>query len=167
MTLSFSKKNVQDRKFVEKIWKGLFDNWQIKAFTPELQQYTFDNYFAPCVSMNLVGDIDKSKLHPKIHTIREDEKNRWYPGRKIHFVINNRTKERFQFAPLLHVQDIDHIDIYWDNGEPTVYLNGRLVSSDTVSLIASNDGFDTTEDFFKYFNEDFSGKIIHWSDFQY
>ena len=33
--------------------------------------------------------------------------------------------------------------------------------------LAKNDGFESVEDFFAYFNKDFKGKIIHWTDLQY
>jgi hypothetical protein len=51
---------------------------------------------------------------PKIHTIRTDYPHKWKSGNKIHFVINNRTKNRFQFAPVIpctRTQDIQ-IDPY-------------------------------------------------------
>lgn len=28
-------------------------------------------------------------------------------------------------------------------------------------------GFDSVKDFFRYFNKDFKGKIIHWTDLKY
>src|SRR5699024_2081987 len=48
---------------------------------------------------------------PKIHTIRHDEKDRWKPGMKIHPIINNRTKNRFQFAPVVECQSVQKIKI--------------------------------------------------------
>jgi hypothetical protein len=33
--------------------------------------------------------------------------------------------------------------------------------------LARNDGFDSVEDFFSFFPEDFKGKIIHWTDLRY
>lgn len=33
--------------------------------------------------------------------------------------------------------------------------------------LAINDGFESIDDFFNYFNEDTTGKIIHWTDLEY
>ena len=33
--------------------------------------------------------------------------------------------------------------------------------------LAINDGFESLKHFFEYFNEDFEGKIIHWTDLKY
>jgi len=30
-----------------------------------------------------------------------------------------------------------------------------------------NDGFESLQDFFNWFNKPFRGKIIHWTDFKY
>ena len=53
----------------------------------------------------------KINVKPKKHTIRKDEKDRWKVGNDIHFVINNRTKNRFQFAPITKVKSIQIIKI--------------------------------------------------------
>ena len=36
-----------------------------------------------------------------------------------------------------------------------------------IELLAKHDGFNSMEDFFKWFDKDFKGKIIHWTDFRY
>ena len=38
---------------------------------------------------------------------------------------------------------------------------------DQMETLAIADGFDSIEDFFKYFTNDFTGKIIHWTDLKY
>lgn len=120
---------------------------------------------------------------PKIHTIREDKKDRWKEGKLIHFVINNRTKNRLQFAPAMPVLSIQFLEIKYTRdtnktiaavfidhikiGE-AIWINCSLKNSSfTVGLLAKNDGFDSINEFFEWFSEDFKGKIIHWTNYKY
>lgn len=53
-----------------------------------------------------------------------------------------------------------------------VSINGRELEGYEVEELAINDGFEAVEDFEDYFikqmeNDEFSGKIIHWTDFKY
>lgn len=122
---------------------------------------------------------------PKIHTIREDKNNRWKAGMDIHMVINNRTKNRFQFAPVVKCVSVQEIEI--DSYESDikshftyskhlgnyrykvfrVWIDGKMRPIRELEKLAINDGFDSAEDFFKYFNKDFKGKLIHWSNLKY
>jgi hypothetical protein len=162
MTLGFSTK-IKGRQvhFAEKIIRSL-DISEPKKMT---------NY-------DLLAEIQKEneqlnihefqELKPKIHTIREDKKNRWKVGSAIHFVINNRTKKRFQFAPILKVKVIQRISIkYTVKGVATVYINNRFIDSYNCEELAINDGFDNAKDFFEWFSTDFEGKIIHWTNARY
>lgn len=109
------------------------------------------------------------KVNPKIHTIREDSKNRWKPGTMIDFFINCRQKDMFRFAPKLPVVSVQSIIIKRWGIKPKVYINDSFfpLTDKEVLKLAENDGFDTVKDFFEYFDKDFEGKIIHWTDFKY
>lgn len=115
----------------------------------------------------------------KKHTIREDKHHRWKPGRIIHMATGVRTKfyNCFYKAVCKSTQSIvinyhcgsapDGMSIYIDGDlfyEQSVYGTCR---SDNLSLLAKNDGFDSPEDFLRWFCHDFKGKIIHWTDFRY
>lgn len=166
MTLAYSQYiNEKPTYFVEKIWAGIKDH----EVTVELRNYLHSKY-----------NMQKSILFvkPKIHTIREDKSNRWKIGNKIHFVINNRTKNRLQFAPVLTVKAIQEIIIKHNKGIIDVWIDGTMYEVITfnnkpvdwpplIQELAVNDGFDSVEDFFKWFDKDFKGKIIHWTDFIY
>ena len=112
---------------------------------------------------------------PKLHTIREDKKDRWKVGAKIDFFINCRQKDMFRFAPVLPVISIQKVEIYhnaqsmWNDtiARPTIYIDGYDLHPDKIRQLAQNDGFDTIEDFFAYFNKDYVGKLIHWTDLRY
>lgn len=168
MTLSF-RTQINDRPnwFVEKIINGLAISHKEAAYLHHLYQKKFNP------SMDFIDVKFANPLfphHPKIHTIRADEKDRWKVGNKIHFVINNRTKNRFQFAPVITVKSIQKIEIvYWMGcGDyPAVVIDGQTLKNREVETLAKNDGFDSVEDFFSWFNSDFKGKIIHWTDCSY
>lgn len=170
MILPFSTQiNGKNTYFVEKTQAGLvqeqrFKELNILDFEPE--NFDFD-YFLNCI--------------PKIHTIREDKNDRWKPGTKIDFFINCRQKNMFRFAPVLPVVSVQEVLIFWATKYMAIvevddkYLGNAIwdrsflgMSCDPkVRELAQSDGFDSVEDFFRYFDKDFKGKIIHWTDLKY
>lgn len=102
----------------------------------------------------------------KIHTIRRDPERRWQKGVKIHFATGVRTKDYNQFHEgVCRFNQAIHIQ------GRTIHLglNGGMhrLSEKGVDLLAKNDGFDSTDAFWEWFNEDFYGVIVHWTDFVY
>ncbi len=86
----------------------------------------------------------------------------------------------FRFAPVLPVVRVQKIEIKWiplpiplGERRPWVRIDGKNIFTidhfitDEMNQLALNDGFDNVQDFFVYFNEDFTGKIIHWTDLKY
>lgn len=169
----------QPNYFVPKIWKSLLNGVWMNA-------YDFSEKF------KTLSDEDAKKINEvksKSHTIRKDESNRWKPDMDIHFVINNRTKDRFQFVPVIKCVSVQKIEIVWRDGglipgrTANVFIDntkeiGRYNEKDKIwrdrvkvdrslEALAINDGFESVEDFFSYFNTDFTGKIIHWTDLKY
>ncbi len=153
--------------FIEKINLGLWQNGLIKRIEYIDQLEEFRSKFGDNWDW-------KPRLHPKIHTIRKDENDRWKPGMDIHFVINGRSKNRFQFAPVVKCLSVQKIRIkhHFNNlgsmvyvGDPNCLLNP--LHPDEVEILAKNDGFESVEDFFKYFNGDFKGKLVHWTGLKY
>lgn len=159
MILPFSTKmNGKPTYFVEKIHSGLLQNNLLQGF-----DLGYDHTF------NL--DV-LSSCEPKLHTIREDTKDRWKPGNKIDFFINCRQKDMFRFAPVLPVVSTQKVEIVYDkifgkNIYPDIRIDNIRLHPEKFETLAQNDGFDTIEDFLAYFNEDFKGKIIHWTDLRY
>ena len=101
----------------------------------------------------------------KIHTIREDKKDRWKPGNKIHFATGIRTPEYKQFKewrcistqPILIMPALFtaiHIYPSKHSRRPTI-----LRSKKSLDEFAVADGFECIEDFF--------GKLIHWTSKRY
>lgn len=158
--------------FVEKILQSVYRN-----YGEELNKFT-----SPAVE--ILGYEEESEFfnnildsEPKLHTFRADPKDRWKVGMKIHPVINNRTKNRFQFAPELEVKGIQSIKIEYDPKEPVYPKVNVLVSTGThsykvlgapsIEKLAINDGFESLDQFFAWFKKDFTGKIIHWTNLKY
>lgn len=156
MTLSFSTKiNGQPTYFVEKIWKSIKDHEITQELADASSHHNFD--------WDAYGSSE-----PKKHTIREDSKDRWKPGTKIHFVINNRTKNRFQFAPILECVSVQKFEVKYyiknNANKVDVLVDGKEVDLNDLAL---NDGFYSLGDFLDYFQKDFTGKIIHWTNLKY
>jgi len=105
-------------------------------------------------------------LSPKHHTIRTS--GDWELDKLIHFIINNRSKDRYQFAPIMKVKKVDDVVMTFDTGFD-VQVNGSWLDSEDIERMAVNDGFNAVEDMAEWFFpnekvESFSGKIIHWTD---
>lgn len=48
-----------------------------------------------------------------------------------------------------------------------IIVDGNPLPLDEMKAIAKNDGFDSLADFLTWFNKDFTGRIIHWTDKKY
>src|SRR3990167_8335054 len=100
----------------------------------------------------------------KIHTIRQDKTNRWIPGRAMHMAPGVRTKnyKQFLYAECLGTQriTIDPDSLF------TVHVNDKLLVYSELKTLALNDGFNSIDAFFAWFNQPFVGKIIHWTSFR-
>ena len=172
MILGFSTQlNGKPTYFVEKIHKGFrLQELNMKAAIDPRIHYTADYNF-----------VAKDKLPHKLHTIREDVKDRWKTGTMIDFFINCRQKNMFRFAPRIPVVSTQILKIKWFNiygkivarvwidGNSFAYVEYKtdMIVTGNMLQLALNDGFDTIEDFFAYFNKDFTGKLIHWTDLKY
>lgn len=105
----------------------------------------------------------------KIHTIRADIHNRWKAGRSIQFATGVRTKYYQQFKDGVCVStqkiviDCDVNTI----GDRIIIIDDRQLTEAHVFKLAKNDGFNSLEEFYDWFNKPFVGKIIHWTEKRY
>ena len=149
--------------FVEKIHKGFWlHELNMKAAIDPSVHYPPNYAF-----------IAKSKVAAKIHTIREDKKNRWKAGVKIDFFINCRQKDMFRFAPVLPVVSVQNVEIrkvaddgHW-NADFRLKVDGRNLTPSEINDLARCDGFEGAASFFEYFSTNYEGKIIHWTEKRY
>ena len=141
------------------------------------------NDFAKKTKMPDFYVLEESSIHqdatikPKIHTLREDPNGLWKVGNNIHFIINNRTPNRFQFAPVLAVKSIQDVTIssYRTSNfglGVLIEVDGNYLSSEQTTQFIYNDGFDNLSDFIEWFFptadvETIRVKCIHWTDFKY
>lgn len=168
MNLSFATKFPARKKaiagkptnFVEKIWTGFpiaEEKWD-KDYSKEYFE-RFGNPHAPH------GICPK----PKIHTIRRDEKLRWHKGNYIHFNIKQSPSIDFNFAPVIQCTGKERIKIVWwkSSPNPIVVIGDTVLNLKAIEQLAFNDGFDSVDDFFSWFDKDFEGWIIHWTPYRY
>lgn len=157
----------QPNFFAEKIWQSLMDNKISEYIDYRNYEILFDDKF------DRYWDGSRTIFNSKLHTIREDKNNRWKAGNNIHFVINNRTKDRFQFAPVVKCVSVQYIEISHTSlsrknfSKPFVKVDGKYLLYSEMKSLAINDGFPSVEAFFQFFDKDFNGKIIHWTDLKY
>ena len=201
MTLAFSTRWPKDMpahmagqptEFVDQIWNCLqfdetFGEWPDNRFVFDSWSSHIDAYFLkhktsfPFLNQQVTcGNHVEKELKMKKHSLREDPKDLWKAGRDIHFVINNRTKQRFQFAPVVKCVSVQKVEILWDKLRVKVAIDGVIHSGASfwkpgdlktvwgdMHQLAINDGFDSELDFFSWFDKDFTGKIIHWTNIKY
>lgn len=113
------------------------------------------------------------KKGSKIHTIRADKRNRWKAGMKMHMATGVRTKKYKCFKQNV-CKSIQKIKIkyspksFYGKYIPSkIYIDGKSINFVALCELSKNDGFETVSDFLDWFNKDFKGKIIHWTDKKY
>lgn len=187
MTLGFST-NIDNKPtyFVEKIINSL--HYDLKMGS-KLNPFLLEKKYGYNSKTELIESI--RELHPKKHTIRfmTPERADQWEDKKIHFVIGNRTPNRFQFAPLTKVTSIQRMHFRFNVGHIEIEIDEEVwaeifhhgfddIYEYTTDLeeLAKNDGFVGVEDFIKYFNPHAiqdarkQGKypfLIHWTDLKY
>ncbi|ROH98388.1 hypothetical protein EGI16_21370 [Chryseobacterium sp. G0240] len=177
MILSFSRQiDGKPTYFPEKIIAGLYVNNQIsknkatELFNPQVLEKIIPEKYQEAGKVNFATihkiEFDNTIYHrAKIHTIREDKTDRWKDGTMIDFFINARQKNMFRFAPRFPVISTQFIGIYPKTKD--VIIDGKHLFPSEIDVLAVNDGFFDYYDFFEYFNEEFHGKIIHWTNLTY
>jgi len=170
MNLSFKTKwpNGTPTYFVEKIWAGLINDGA------SINDLALQKIAAPGNLHKCLPSIYAVNIYPlKIHTVREDKTGRWKAGNKIHFFINPRTKDMYRFAPVIPC--ISTQDIFMTNTCDgfEVSVDKSYLYYNEIEMLAALDGFDSSAEFYNYFfpknckHDEWSGKIIHWTNFKY
>jgi len=99
----------------------------------------------------------------KIHTIREDKFNRWKPGYLINMATGVRTPNYKEFKKCVCVST-QEIEFTIDS---CIIIDNRTLYWNDLLRLSFNDGFETFDDFYDFFELPFKGKIIHWTSFKY
>jgi hypothetical protein len=113
---------------------------------------------------------DKILDNSKIHSIRQDKKERWKSGRLIQFCTGVRTKQHYQFYEDV-VKSVQTIEIF--TNIKSVIIDSRVLTDEQVYDLAINDGFDSIHEFYEWFKQYeneyhfFTGRLIHWTNHKY
>lgn len=183
MILSFKQViNKKKNYFVRKIWLALLiikDNVNQLSYK-DFKEFHIDHLLKLGSFFDAPKSFDDYPINPKLHTIRAG--NRWHAGMIIDFFINARTKKMFRFAPKIPCVSVQEINFEWqydkhcDEKYISIFIDGQceingyysnVVLLKWVHELAINDGFESAEDFLNYFNKDFTGQIIHWTNKTY
>ncbi len=117
----------------------------------------------------ILACVFKNGYTPKLHTIRKSK--RFMPGTKLHMAYGVRTKfyEQFNYdiPELEKCVSTQEIRIEWFLNGCIVWVDDRALDEDEITELARNDGFNSLIEFLRYFNENFEGQIIHWTDLRY
>jgi hypothetical protein len=151
--------------FIEKIWSGFaneFISYKNLYLSIELFQdkFPYDYNWYPIFLESI----------PKIHTLREDKKDRWQPGKKIDFVQwlgRPRFSKVYKFTPVIPCVSTQQVEIKHNKGGFNIYVDGRILNPKELLQFANNDGFENLTIFKTWFKDDFKGKVIHWTNLKY
>jgi hypothetical protein len=110
-------------------------------------------------------------FEPKIHSMREGE--RWRAGMDIQMAYGVRTKQYRQFnkgvSKLEKCISTQHVFMTYD-WQLEVSISGRELTPEEISVLIKNDGL-TRQQFIDWFfpdnKDEWSGQIIHWTEFRY
>lgn len=105
----------------------------------------------------------------KIHTIRKG--NRWNAGMYVRFWNPASTADKLNFHKDSECISVQEIKIRWHEELGLrilkIWIDGRFITGEEQRELAENDGFETMEQFTKWFNDSFDGQIVHWTNYQY
>lgn len=131
------------------------------------------------LSFSLDSFVEKIKSGAKIHTIRRNVGGRWKVGNKIHFWKDNPrhiTKKPYCFGEGIVINVIPiairysrHVSSYsYPKGCKFVvtYINSKPLTIAECESLAKNDGFESFNEFLDWFDSDFDGSVIFWSNFK-
>lgn len=95
----------------------------------------------------------------KFHTIR-DRKNPPKVGEYLFLWWKSRTPER-AFLGVTICTQVDTITI--DRDGQKVTINEKLLDKNAIEVFAKDDGFESIDDFWKFFDKPISASLIHWN----
>ncbi len=100
----------------------------------------------------------------KIHTLREDPKERYKVGMILDHCTGIRTKKFKK-----HLQNTcTRIDqVYVNPRNKTVQVNGVLLTELEKQIFIANDGFPDQESFWNWFNQPKNLRLIQWTKHKY
>jgi hypothetical protein len=157
--------------FIEQLWNMCMNH---NIFDIE----TSNKYHGFCNEIELYYDYEYSFENEKLHTIRHIS-DRFKPGIKVQPYIwtgKPYRSKQFYFMPQIELISKQKIEIKYINlnsDYPVIWIDNKIFlyfnSHDLkiLEVLSKNDGFNSIEQFFKYFNKDFIGEIRHFTTLKY
>ena len=109
--------------------------------------------------------VDKIRDGRKVHTILEDEYRLAQAGDTIRFATASNYN-RFKEGVCEYIQ---MVELYPKTRE--IYLESKgemqLMNSNLNETFAKNDGFDSEDEFWEWFDKPFKGVVVHWTNLTY
>lgn len=173
MTLGFSTKFKDGKSnfFLEKIWAALNLHFTGDQNCYDGTEDWDDGFWEKNVKDKVFSWVGTYHVEPKLHTMREDAHDKWHAGLDIHPVINNRTANRFQFAPTIKCVSTQDVYMTYFRSQLEVTIDDKYQYWNTIDALVKNDGFHNTGQFVQWFfpkgKDVWKGKIIHWTDLKY
>ena len=114
------------------------------------------------MNINYKKELEKALVNgTKLHTIRQKP---IAVGTMINHIVYPYHKERrcvlSNFCTSTQMITIDP-------SLKMVEIDGKRLSDINIERVAKNDGFDSVDDFWSFFNELYQGMIIHWTNTKY
>lgn len=128
------------------------------------------NFQAKVLAFFNVSPYNES-FRPKKHTMYDGVNQRWEEDKWIHF-ISNLKKINYVCWFKAKCTGTQNIQIHWSEnnikyGLPNIFIDGRRLKEGDIADLILNEGFGSLGDFLSFYNKDFDGKLIHWSDVRY
>lgn len=124
--------------------------------------------FKQTIGKKKSGFPNKIESGVKIHSMRMDPKKRWRVGMKIQLAYYE-AKMKYRLIKEVEVVSIQEVVIKWYDAQcaPVIEIDGRMLWLSEIIALSLNDGFDSVQDFYKYFNMSGVFRLIHWTEFSY
>lgn len=148
--------------FVEQLW-NMISNRNMISEEESNKWHEFGSEIERYYDYSYSYSFEKEKLH----TIRK-KSDRYKVGQMQQpFIWTGKPYKDpiYRFMPpmpLISKQEILITPSFW------IFVGGKSLKSNDVDKLALNDGFDNTDDFFKWFTKrPFLGEIRHYTDLKY
>lgn len=168
-TVGFSQiLNEKPSFFVDLVWQGILEGEACTSvpFTANGRLESFYRHYRDYFqTFGKNWDAAAINYSPKLHTIRSNKNGYYKKGMFLHPVVNNRSKNRFQFAPVLKCTGTQRIHM---EGED-LFVDFKRVNRGVAKTISRIDGFPLLHEFIQWMKDNDDGNlvIVHWSKLKY